>query len=221
MYTDEANGSSREQENTIDDTDTEILERPKRKVKLPERFGFKASAAIPFPITTSDQSSVSEAIQASPSEISLWKEAINDEFKNVLEKRTWKTIPTLDHRTVKPLPSHVLLKMKRNDLGNTAHFKVRVVDGENFQGQRKDFDIVFSLVADFTLALFTLHLCLSKGWEAHHIDVRLLLSTAMSIDIFMFDICIMSQPNARVILCTSLLKQCMDFVRLLFNRFQS
>lgn len=168
----DADSSAQEQECNLDDTNVLTLERPKRKVKLPERYGFRVSTAIPFPITTLDQPSVSEAMKASPSEVSLWKEAINDEFKNLLEKETWKPVHPVDYRTVKPLPTHVVLKIKRDNLGNPAQFKARVVAGGNLQIQGQDFDTVFSPVADFTLVLFTLCLCLSKGWVARHIDVK-------------------------------------------------
>lgn len=54
--------SSQDQELARVDTGVEILQQPGRTVKLPERFEFQDKAAIPFPITTSNQPSDPEGM---------------------------------------------------------------------------------------------------------------------------------------------------------------
>lgn len=110
--------SSKNQELAQVDASEEVLERPKRHVKLPQSFGFKFNAAISLPISTPDQLTVSEAMEALPSEVSLWKEAIVDEFKNLFENETWKPVLSCDYKTVKPLATLIVLKLKRNGREN-------------------------------------------------------------------------------------------------------
>lgn len=82
-------------------------------------------------------------MQASPSEISHWKEAVIDGVQNLLEKKTLEPIPTRDHRTFKLLYTHVVSKIKRDNLGTLSLFKAFAVVGGYFQAQGPDLNNVF------------------------------------------------------------------------------
>lgn len=64
---------------------------------------------------------------------------------------------------------------------------------------------------------FYLHF--SRGFRKVGEHVTLTLSVD-AIEIFLFDIRIMSQPNSKAILCTGFSNYCMDFVKVLFNGFK-
>lgn len=60
----------------------------------------------------------------------MWKAAIDDELQSLNNKNTW----TPDYiPTDTPLPTHILLKIKRKEDGSVELFKTRVVAGANFQ----------------------------------------------------------------------------------------
>lgn len=83
-----------------------------------------------FDVTTSDDPSLSEAINASREEKEIWINAIEDEFRSLEENKTWVE----DNSPLsQPLPTHVVLKIKRQKDGNVDRFKARTVAGGNYQ----------------------------------------------------------------------------------------
>lgn len=149
--------------------------RSKRTVAQPERLGYNgvvhhAAPAISFPITTGDEPSVKEAMNATYPEVLLWKQAITDELDTLERKGTWSVAGSLSHPKMYVrsngkhdevvLPSHVVLKVKRDADGNPSRFKARVVAGGNLQIPGKDFNAVYAPVVDFTAVLSALNLSL-------------------------------------------------------------
>lgn len=94
LYTDEANSSSQEHESTLDDTNAEILKRP-RKAKLSEWFGLKANAAIQFPTTTSDQLSVQKQCRSYQVKYHFGKKLKMTSSKLFWKKEPWNPFPRL------------------------------------------------------------------------------------------------------------------------------
>ena len=72
-------------------------------------------------------------------EILPWREAIYNELQTLTQKQTWRKagnlpnssssyrVSSIEGKTV--LPSHVVLKIKRDKNGNPEKFKARVVAG--------------------------------------------------------------------------------------------
>lgn len=67
------------------------------------------------------------------------------------------------------MPTHIVLKIKREKFGKSSEFKARVVSTENLQVQGKDFDNIYAPAADFTFFLLILCICLFMGWESFHV----------------------------------------------------
>lgn len=125
------NGSEHEEElaDSIDNPSEEpTIERSQRNRGPPQRYGFseRATKAITAPITTSDEPSGKEAMNASPVEKDLWMQAMREEISNLEEKGTWvykgemeKTIPKRVQMATghQVLPTHFVLKIKRDENG--------------------------------------------------------------------------------------------------------
>eukprot|EP00171_Calliarthron_tuberculosum_P001098 IDg1098t1 len=78
------------------------------------------------------------------------------------------------HHTVngaKVLPSHIILRIKRDEKGHPTRFKARVVAGGNYQVRGKDFESVYAPVVDFTAVLTVLGLGRMFKWIAKHVDI--------------------------------------------------
>lgn len=161
--------------------------RPSRKRSKPDRLTYKADKAgkvhrarkvISFPITTSDEPTVEEAMNASPPEKAMWLEAIIQELESLERKKTW--IPLGEairkgRRFIGPdgerlLPTHMVLKIKRNKHGQATRFKARVVAGGHLQIEGLDFDGVYAPVVSFENVLLVQALCVQLGWHSEHLD---------------------------------------------------
>ncbi len=123
---------------------------------------------ITFPITTSDNPTVSEAMQATPPEVQLWEEAINAALENLRSKETRKAVgktakSTRKSPTKNASLTHVVLRIKRDENGVTVHFRARVVAGGIFQVSGRDFSALYAPVVDFTLVCLTLVIALHVG----------------------------------------------------------
>lgn len=67
---------------------------------------------------------VKEAMSSTPEEPALWKLAIDDEINSLNDKTTW----VLDENTRShPLPTQIVLKIKRNSGGSMERFNGRIV----------------------------------------------------------------------------------------------
>ena len=65
-----------------------------------------------------------EEVLKSP-QADLWREAMNDEFKSLLENGTWELVECPPG--VKPVPMKWVFKIKRNADGSVERFKARLV----------------------------------------------------------------------------------------------
>lgn len=151
--------------------------RSTRNKKTPAYYGNKTkqrkhkAKVIKIPTTTSDEPSVKEALNATSAEVKLWREAIDEELGTLQDKGTWSE--TDDKAAYEPaLPSHLVLKIKRNKHGQAKKFKARIVPGGNRQVHHRDSDKIFAPVVDSTVCLLVLLLAFVKGWFTRHIDVK-------------------------------------------------
>ncbi len=150
--------------------------RPRREVRPPDRYAAQArvlfaGSVITVPITTSDTPTVKQALEEStPEERELWLAAIQEELDSLSEKQTWK--PVENDPRLRALPTHIILRIKRDENGNPIRFKARIVVGGHLQRPGIDFDNVYSPVVDFALVRSVMAIVLHNSWYAKHVDVR-------------------------------------------------
>ena len=176
----EPDTASDSESSVIESEDSSTNRYPKRFRKQPERLGYSseshshhAHAAISFPITTSDAPTIKEAMSATPPEVKLWEIAIQEELSSLNEMGTWNLI---DRRNVngkiRVLPTHVVLKIKRDEYGIPERFKARIVAGGNLQVVGQDVIGIYAPVVDYSIVLLTLAVCVQLDWHTAHVDVK-------------------------------------------------
>eukprot|EP00171_Calliarthron_tuberculosum_P019463 IDg19463t1 len=134
-----------------------------------------ANTVISIPLTTSDAPTVRQAMSSTSQERELWKRAIQDEFSGLEDRGTWRVAGNLrqNYKNANVLPSHIVLRIKRNELGHPIRFKARIVVGGNHQVKGKDFESVYSPVVSFTTVLIVLALAEQYSWETMQVDLTL------------------------------------------------
>lgn len=134
-----------------------------------------ANTVISVPITTSDDPTVRKAMSSTAQERDLWLKAIQDEFNGLEERGTWKVAGSLrqNFKNANVLPSHIILRIKRNESGHPIRFKARIVVGGNHQVKGRDFDSVYSPVVSFTTVLIVLAMAEQYSWETIQADMTL------------------------------------------------
>lgn len=120
-------------------------------------------------VTTSDDPMLREALSATPEERDMWESAINEEFQYLDSKHTWTPD---DNPAAQPLPTHVMLKVKRKSDGNVERFKARVVAGGNLQTYGENYKETYAPVVSFALVRIFLYLVLCKHMQVAQLDVK-------------------------------------------------
>ena len=110
--------------------------------------------------------SVSEALSSEHS--TQWREALNSEYKSLIDNGTWKLVPPPEGKNI--VGSKWVLKVKRDANGNLDRFKARLVAQGYSQTRGVDYDEVFSPVARYS-AIRSL-LANANDWEIHQMDVK-------------------------------------------------
>lgn len=95
--------------------------------------------------------------------------AIDDEIRSLDSKHTWKPD---SHPESLPLPTHVVLKVKRNSDGSVERFKARVVAGGNFQVYGENFVETYAPVVSFTAVRIFLYLAVRSNMHRAELDVK-------------------------------------------------
>ena len=127
-----------------------------------------AGRALPLSITTSDEPSLSAAM-SSP-EAFFRKQAIREEFTNIVDSGTYKECsPPLNRAQ----PSGMILKLKRDEHGRPLRFKARLVARGNLQEvEGLSSTAHYSPVACFDLVRMLPALSDSNGWNRRQVDVK-------------------------------------------------
>ena len=95
--------------------------------------------------------------------------AHGQEFKSLEEKNTWE----LDENPhSKPLPAHIVLKIKRDAEGKVNRLKARIVAGGNHQCYGDDCKETYAPVVPFSLVRLFLYVALSLSFVIAQIDVK-------------------------------------------------
>lgn len=128
-----------------------------------ERYIASADSTIGAVVSTSDDPTLSEAMSSCPDDHEIRKAASNAEFSSLDETVTW--VGDGDPAS-KPLPTHVVLKVKRILNGKVERFECRIVAGGNFRVYGKNYFETHSPVVSFTfvriffLLALTLNMCI-------------------------------------------------------------
>lgn len=163
-----------EEENISMETPTNTESRYPNRIRRPPQKWYMASSitktALPIiNVTTGDEPKLRDAMSATPTEIELWKIAIDDEIKSLDEKGTW--VPDPNPR-VHPLPSHLVLKIKRLSDGSIERFKARAVAGGNFQVFGENYVETYAPVVSFSTVCIFLYISLVEKMYKVQMDVK-------------------------------------------------
>lgn len=122
-------------------------------------------------VTTADDPSVQDALCATPAEVKLWKEAMDDELLTINDQRTWIEVKHCKG-VIKPLSSQIVLKKKRNKHDQAKKFKAMVVAGGNELIYQLDYEKIYAPVADFIVCILILIIAFVLGWHKKHVDMK-------------------------------------------------
>ena len=100
----------------------------------------------------------------------LWRTAMDEEFKSLLENQTWDLVECPPG--VKPVPMKWVYKIKRNADGSVERFKARLVAKGFLQKQGVDFEEVYAPVSKQTTVRALLAVCAEKDLELEQLDVK-------------------------------------------------
>lgn len=146
-----------------------LQHRYPRRSRKPLSAWFMAAAAKDISITTSDEPTLGEALQATAKEHEAWTSAIHEEFSSLETKEMWQLDSTPG---VKPLPTHIVLKVKRDGQGEVDRFRARIVAGGNHQRYGEDYMETYAPVVQFSLVRFFLCLALCVGMFVTQVDIE-------------------------------------------------
>ena len=120
-------------------------------------------------ITTSDEPTLREALNSTPVERDLWLQAIENENQALDDIGTWTPD---DHAEHAPLPTHIVLKVKRNTDNTIERFRARIVAGGNHQVYGYDYMETYAPVVDFSVVRIFLYIKLVYNLVAVQLDVK-------------------------------------------------
>ena len=160
-----------EQSNPVDTPPQPQQSRyPRRTRRQPERYMANAAQCSQnITVTTSDEPTLHEALNATPEERELWQAAIDEELESLESNNTW--YPD-DQPDAQPLPTHAILKVKRKADGSVERFKARVVAGGNHQTYGENYKETYAPVVSFTMVRIFLYLALCLQMCVGQLDVK-------------------------------------------------
>jgi hypothetical protein len=101
-----------------------------------------------------------------------WELAMENEIQSIVKNKTW-TLTELPpgHR---PIGLKWVFKLKKNADGEVSKHKAKLVAKGYVQKQGIEYDEVFAPVARIDTMKLILAMAANRGWEVHHLDVKLL-----------------------------------------------
>lgn len=146
-----------------------IANRYPTRDRRPPPSWFMSAKSTKINITTGDDPTLTDAMRSSPEEREAWLNAIDEEWKSIKENGTW--IEDDEPQGV-PLPTHVVLNIKRNSERQVDRFKARIVAGGNHQTYGVDYIETYAPVIDFSLVRMFLCLLLSLDLSVAQVDIK-------------------------------------------------
>jgi hypothetical protein len=99
-----------------------------------------------------------------------WRKAMFEEMQSIEENSTWELADL--PRGHKPIGLKWVFKVKRDEQGNIAKYKARIVAKGYVQREGVDFEEVFAPVARLDSVRLLIAMAAQEGWEVHHLDVK-------------------------------------------------
>ena len=110
-----------------------------------------------------------EAMKASLEERRMWTKVIEDELNALDDMETW----VIDENPkCPPLPTHIVLKIKRESDGRIERFKARIVASGNFQIFAENYFETYAPVVSFTVVRVFLNIGLQQKMCRAQLDVK-------------------------------------------------
>jgi hypothetical protein len=100
-----------------------------------------------------------------------WEVAMENEIQSIEKNKTW-TLTDLPLGQ-KPIGLKWVFKLKKNAEGVVMKHKARLVAKGYVQKHGIDYDEVFAPVAIIDTVKLLLSLAANRGWEVHHLDVKI------------------------------------------------
>jgi Reverse transcriptase (RNA-dependent DNA polymerase) len=122
-----------------------------------------------FDVTTSDEPTLRVAMKASPQEQALLLQAIEEEIDALDCKGTWVSDLKSHKQT---LPTHIILKAKRNADGSVERFKARIVEGGNHQQFGQDYFETYGPVVNFAIVRVFLYIAVCSNMRMAQVDIK-------------------------------------------------
>ncbi|GJW43304.1 ribonuclease H-like domain-containing protein [Tanacetum coccineum] len=107
-----------------------------------------------------------------------WKQAMCDEYKALIDNKTWALVPRPPNVNI--VRSMWLYKHKYNVDGSLSRYKARLVVNGRSQQQDIDCDETFSPVVKLATIRTVLSLAVSRQWSIHQLDVKKCISSRSS-----------------------------------------
>lgn len=191
-----AGSSARQQRGTRDDAD--ILDEEHRdnvgassvQPRYPERKRDRSSnwwevtkaQALIADIDKQEPDTPEEAL--SGADAHLWKIAMDDEMKSLLENKTWALEKTPSG--VEPIPVKWTYKLKRDAAGNIERYKARLVAKGYKQREGIDYNEVYAPVSKQTTLRVLLAEVAAQDLDLHQLDIKTaFLNGELEEDIYM------------------------------------
>lgn len=132
------------------------------KIPGPAAMAAQDGVVVPEPLT------LKEAMDSEHAE--YWKDAVDDEYKSLLENNTWTLeIPPAG---VKPIPVKWVFKVKKDATGRFERFKARLVVKGFRQKEGVDYNEVFAPVSKYSTLRTLLAKVTAEDMELHQVDIK-------------------------------------------------
>lgn len=130
-----------------------------------ERQNFAMLSTV---IPNNDPQTVTQALKGEDGH--YWKEAMNEEYKSLIENNTWEIVPRPQHRAT--IDGRWVFWTKRNIDGSVKRHKARFVARGFSQTPGSDYDETFSPVVSHSALRLIMALAVRYQLQIHQMDVK-------------------------------------------------
>eukprot|EP00794_Sanderia_malayensis_P011707 gene11707-biopygen9383 len=170
-----------------EEREIELSQRQSQRVRQPpERYGIitgdwwnYASIAVS---NHDEPRNIAEALQGS--DATLWREALDSEYKSLMKNDTWKLVELPEGKNL--VGSKWLFKIKHNADGSISRYKSRLVAQGYTEEAGEDYDEIFAPVAKYNSIRSVLAIANKFDMDIHQMDVKTaFLNGYLTNDIYM------------------------------------
>lgn len=142
----------------------------RREIRRPPRFDvYELDMETSFLTFTDDEPQTYDDAMAS-SDSRKWKEAMDTEISALIENGTWQCVDKVDDMESEIIECKWVFKKKKDESGNVAKYKARLV-ARGFQQKGMSFSDIYSPVAKLPSIRVFLAVCNKFDMKIHQLDV--------------------------------------------------